>query len=114
MGGRSKTEEGTVWKGKGENESIPRLHSPHLDLAPSCQRMPDQLPVQQVRRVVDGAAGEVLESAGREEVLDLPALTGTIPVVAVAHHTDGRVRVEAAEYGVMEYWGGCSHLNSHQ
>lgn len=76
-----------------------RLDRPQIDLRPPVQRVADQLPAQEVRRRVDGAAREVLKGRGAEEIRRRRLGRGR-------HHADGGVRVEAADDRVLEGgWG---------
>lgn len=72
---------------------IPRFQRPHLGLAPTRQGMADELPVDEVGRVVDGAAREVLKRARAEEV---------IRPLGSADDAHGRVRVEAPDDRVLK------------
>lgn len=44
-------------------------HSPHIQLPGPIERMPYQLPIDKIRRVVDGHSREELERASSEEIV---------------------------------------------
>lgn len=74
------------------------LDGAHVHLAAAVEGVADEGPVDEVRRRVDGGAGEELERRGREEVRRRRR-------VCRGHDADRRVRVEARDDRVRERGG---------